>query len=151
MGGAVSLPTVTMIQKEQAAIGHEFVFLGAPTQCQECRVKGACLNQSGGRRYRVVKLRDVMHDCLLSGDSVRVVEVEPAAPPTSIEVNAAREGSIVMYQPRMCVELGCEHFGLCRPGGLEGGTKVQILEVGQRLSCQSGHDLVAVKVAYTPD
>ena len=140
-----------MIQKEQAAVGHEFIFLGAPVQCQECRVKGVCLNQNDGRRYRIVKLRDVMHDCSLSGDVVRVVEVEPAAPPTSVEANAAREGSIVIYRPRTCEELGCEHFRLCRPVGLENGSRIQILEVGQKLSCPYGHDLVSVKVAYTQD
>ena len=145
------MPSVTMIQKEQAQIGHEFVYLGPGTQCQDCRVKAACLNQSPRRRYKVVKLRDVTHDCLLNGDVVRVVEVEPSAPPASLDFNSAREGSIVIYQSSGCWDLSCSHYFLCHPGGLESGQKIQVLEVGDRLDCALGRELVAVKVAYTTD
>ena len=145
------MPSVTMIQKEQAQIGHEFVYLGPGTQCQDCRIKSACLNQSPRRRYRVVKLRDVLHECMLSGDVVRVVEVEPSAPPVSLEFNAAREGSIVVYQSGGCLDISCDHYFLCHPGGLESGQKIQVLKTGEKLNCALGRDLVAVKVAYASE
>ena len=145
------MPTVTMIQKEQAVVGHEFIFLGPSTQCQECKVRGACLNQTDGRRYRVIKIRDVTHDCLLSGDLVRVVEVEPSAPPVCLDLNIAREGSIVTYQAKACDDIICDNFTLCRPRGLENGTRVRVVEVRERLSCAKGYCLVMVIVAYAED
>jgi len=140
-----------MIQKEQAVVGHEFVFLGPSAECKECRVKSACLNQSDGRQYRVIKVRNVTHDCPLNGDVVRVVEVEASAPPASLDVNAAREGSIVSFQKRTCDEVFCDNFALCQPRGLDSGAKIQILEVRGKLDCTRGHRLVAAKVAYTAE
>jgi len=102
-------------------------------------------------RYRVVKLRDVTHDCLLNGDVVRVVEVEPSAPPVSLDINSAREGSIVVYQSSGCLDLSCNHHSLCHPGGLESGQRIQIQKVGDKLDCALGRKLVAVKVAYAQD
>ena len=145
------MPTVTMIQEEQAAVGHEFVFLGATTQRQECKVKGVCLNQSAGRRYKIVRLRDVTHGCLLSGDVVRVIEVEASAPPTSLDARAAREDSVVVYQPKTCADLACEHNYLCNPSGLQGGMRVQVAEVEEKLACFRGLNLVAVKVTYSSE
>ena len=145
------MPSVTMIQKEQAQVGHEFVYLGPGVQCQDCRIKSACLNQSPRKRYKVVKLRDVVHDCMLNGDVVRVVEVEPSAPPVSLDLKAAREGSMIVYQSGGCLDISCDNYPLCRPGGLESGQRIQVLEIGGRLKCPLGRELVAVKVTYASE
>jgi len=145
------LPTVTMIQKEQAVLGHEFIFNRPAAECQECRVKAACLNLSDGRRYRVTRLRNVTHDCVLSGDVVRVVEVEPSSLRIGVDANAARDGSTLSYQMAVCNNLSCDNFRLCRPQGLFNDMKVRILEVGERLNCPLGMKLVSVKAAYAED
>jgi len=82
---------------------------------------------------------------------VRVVEVEPSPPPTSLDLSVAREGSKVSYQERACNNASCENFCICRPRGLENGAKVQVVEVKKRLNCPLGHDLVAVEVAYAAE
>lgn len=145
------MTAVTMIQQEQAVVGHEYVFNGGTIRCQGCRVKGVCLNQRKGRRYKIVKLRDVKHHCLLNDDLVRVVEVEPSAPPTCIERRSAIEGSTIAFQSQACQESFCKYSGFCHPIGLESGMKIRILEVGSRINCPNNLDLVRVRIAYAPD
>ena len=145
------MPTVNMIQKEQAMVGHEFIFNGPASVCEDCRVKAACLNLTDGKRYRVTRLRDVSHDCPLSEGLVRVVEVEASAPSTSVEANTAREGATISYRASACGNLFCDNFIICRPRGLTDGTKVRIIEVGERVECPLGLGLFTVKVAYADD
>ncbi len=139
---------ITLLGERQAVEGHEFVFRGPQPECRDCRVKAACLNQEIGRRYRVVRVRDVAHPCLLNEERARVVEVEAAPPECSLPIRGAVEGALVGYEPLVCANAACPNFRLCHPVGLERGTRLRIESVGRELDCPLGYDLVPVRITY---
>jgi len=140
---------ITLLGERQAAEGHEFVYRGPQPECRECRVKAACLNQDIGRRYRVTKVRDVSHPCLLNEERVRVVEVEAAPPECSLPVRGAVEGAVVAYDPLVCANAACPNFRLCHPVGIERGTRLRILELRPELECPLGYEIAPARVAYS--
>lgn len=149
MGGPGSrVAQITLVGERQAVAGHEFVYRGPQPECRECRVKAACLNQEAGRRYRVVRVRDVSHPCRLNEERARVVEVEAAPPECSLPARGAVEGALVGYEPLVCANAACPNFRLCHPVGVEQGTRLRIEFVGRELECPLGYDLVPVRVAY---
>ncbi len=139
---------ITLVGERQAIVGHEFVYRGPQPECQPCRVKGVCLNQDTGRRYRVVQVREVSHPCLLNEERARVVEVEPAPPECSLPSRGAVEGAIVGYEPLVCANAACPNFRLCHPVGIERGTRLRILHIGEELDCPLGYEIAPVQVAY---
>ena len=134
--------------ERQAAVGHEFVYRGPAPECRECKVKGVCLNQEVGRRYRITQVRDVRHPCLLNEERARAVEVEDAPPPCSLPVRAGIEGALVAYEGVVCANAACRHYGLCHPVGVETGTRLKVLTTGEELGCPLGYHLVPATVAY---
>lgn len=140
---------ITLVGERQAVVGHEFVYRGPQPECRECRVKGVCLNQAPGRRYRVVRVREVAHPCLLNEERARVVEVELAPPECSLPARGAVEGAIVAYEPLVCANAACPNYRLCHPVGIDPGGRLQILETGEELECPLGYHIVPARVAYS--
>ena len=140
---------ITLVGERQAVEGHEFVYRGPQPECRECRVKAACLNQDVGRRYRITRVRDVSHPCLLNEERARVVEVEAAPPECSVPVRAAVEGVLVSYEPLLCANAACPNYRLCHPIGIQAGQRMHIQDVGRELDCPLGYDIVPVHVAYS--
>lgn len=140
---------ITLVGERQAVEGHEFVYRGPQPECRECRVKAVCLNQDAGRRYRITKVRDVSHPCLLNEEQARVVEVEVAPPDCSLPGRAAVEGAVVVHDPLVCSNARCPNYRLCHPIGIEAGTRLRILHVGPELDCPLGYEIVAARVAYS--
>ncbi len=147
MGSAVA--QITLVGERQAVAGHEFVYRGPQPECRECRVRSACLNQEPGKRYRILRAREVTHPCLLNEERARVVEVEAAPPACSLPSRGAVEGAIVGYEPLVCANAACANYRLCHPVGIERGTRLTILDMGAELACPLGYDLAAARVAYS--
>jgi len=139
---------VTLVGEGQAALGREFVYRGPQPPCRECKVKAACLNQDLGRRYRIARVRDVAHPCLLNEERARVVEVELAPPDCSLPSRAAVEGSIVAYEGVVCANGACPNFRLCHPVGIDAGMRVRVEAVREELECPLGYELRRARVAY---
>ncbi len=140
---------ITLVGERQATVGHEFVYRGPQPECRECRVKAACLNQESGRRYRVTRVREVRHPCLLNEERVRVVEVELAPPPVCLAARTAVEGAIVSYEPLVCSHAACPNYALCHPVGIDRGTRLRVLEVRPELDCPLGYEIAPARVAYS--
>ena len=139
---------ITLVGERQAKPGHEFVYRGPQPACGPCKVRGACLNQEVGHRYRIRRVRDVSHPCLLNEERARVVEVEPAAPDCSLSSRSAIEGAVLAYEKIVCANAACPNFQTCHPVGIEPGTRIRVLDVGPELECPLGYSLVSAKVAY---
>lgn len=139
---------VTLLHAPQAKAGNHYVYRGPMPECQECRVKGACLNQEVGRRYRVTAVRSVRHPCPLTADLVAAIEAEPAAPPMSWWSRAAIAGSSLTYEPLDCDRHDCVNFATCHPQGIARGDRVRIVEFGARLTCPLGYEIVPCAVDY---
>ena len=139
---------VTLVGERQATVGREFVYRGPQPGCREGKVKGACLNQRVGRRYRVLRVRDVTHVCLLNEEQARVVEVGEAPPALSLPVRAAVEGSIVAYDGVVCAHAACPNFRLCHPVGIEPGMRLRVESVGPELECPLGYGLAQARTTH---
>ncbi len=140
---------ITLVGERQAVVGHEFVYRGPQPECRACRVKTVCLNQETGRRYRVVQVRDISHPCLLNEERARVVEAEPAPPECSLPERGAVEGALIGYEPLVCANAACPHFRVCHPVGIERGTRLRILHLGEELDCPLGYEIASAEVAYS--
>src|SRR5205823_2580390 len=117
--GASAVVEITLVGEGQAQVGHEFVYRGPQPECRPCKVRAACLNQALGQRYRIKRVRDVTHPCLLNEERARVVEVELAPPEASLPSRAAIEGAVVTlgYGPKR------EPFDLVAFKGLHNGKR----------------------------
>ncbi len=139
---------ITLVGERQAEVGHEFVYRGPQPACRPCKVRAACLNQELGRRYRITRVRDVVHPCLLNEERARVVEVEPTSPVCSVAARSAVEGAVLAYEKIVCANAACPNFRTCHPIGIDPGTRIRILDVGRELECPLGYSIVPAKVAY---
>ncbi|MFZ2071947.1 MAG: UPF0179 family protein [Halobacteriota archaeon] len=120
---------VTLIGAKQAKEGEEFIFCGAATKCDECRLKKSCANLEVGRRYRIEKVREeIKHDCFVHEDGVRVIEVTEPPIELAIDARHAMKGFKVVFEPVDC-EKTPELFELCNPEGLKEGDRCTILNV----------------------
>src|SRR2546427_773371 len=97
-GEALVVVQITLVGERQAHAGHEFIYRGPQPECTPCKVRSACLNQDLGRRYRITRVRDVSHPCLLNEERARVVEVEPIPPDCSLAARVGVEGGVVAFR-----------------------------------------------------
>src|SRR3989442_10277004 len=66
----------------------------------------------------------------------------------SVSARAGVEGAVLAYEKIVCSNGACPNFRLCHPVGVEPGTRIRVLEVGQELECPLGYSLVSAKVGY---
>ena len=135
---------ITVIGDRQAKVGGRFIYLGPLTECKECKLKGVCFNLDAGALYRIVEVRDVKHDCKVHEDGVRVVKVEKERMEGVVPKKGAMEGSTVTWEVIKCDRLGCQHYRLCHPLGIDKGHKARISKIVGDLECAEGKKLVRV-------
>ncbi len=135
---------ITVIGDRQAKVGGRFIYLGPLTECKECKLKGVCFNLDAGALYRIVEVRDVKHDCKVHEDGVRVVKVEKERMEGVVPKKGAMEGSTVTWEVIKCDRLGCQHYRLCHPLGIDKGHKARISRITGDLECAEGKKLVRV-------
>lgn len=135
---------ITVIGERQAKIGGQFIYLGPLTECKECKLKGVCFNLDSGAMYRIVEVRDVKHDCEVHEEGVRVIKVDKIPMEGAVQKKGALEGTTVTREVIKCDNLGCEHYRLCHPLGVEKGHKVRIKKMAGDMECAEGKKLVRV-------
>ena len=69
---------ITLIGKDLAKKGNEFIFYGPANECNDCRFKSSCVgNLEEGRKYKIVDIKDNEQKCLIHAENVVIpVEVE---------------------------------------------------------------------------
>jgi uncharacterized protein (UPF0179 family) len=66
---------ITLIGKELAKKGQEFVFLGPAEDCKDCRFKSSCIGSlEENRKYVIVEVRTMNRNvrCTLKAQSCRL-------------------------------------------------------------------------------
>src|SRR5512136_1333990 len=135
---------VTVVGELQCKKGYEFVFGGPIAECRDCKVKNVCFHLEQDKRYRVVEIRDVHHECKMHESGVRVVEVEKVPIRAAIPRRSAVEGSVLTFEETACERIGCPNFGLCKPLGAYEGSRFRIASVEQEIDCPRGDRLTIV-------
>jgi uncharacterized protein (UPF0179 family) len=120
---------ITLIGKDLAVEGQEFVFLGPADECENCRFKSSCVgNLELNRKYVVTDVKDneqkcPIHDC----ETVVPVEVDRAKIDLLTASKSIFEGSTFTYNAPDCDE-ACDFHDLCFPDGLVENDKCIVLE-----------------------
>jgi uncharacterized protein (UPF0179 family) len=135
---------ITLIGEHLAREGVEFVYRGPLTECRDCKLKAVCFNLDSGGMYRIKSVRDVHHECRIHEEGVRVVEVEKIPVRCAIIRKHAMEGSTITFEDVKCKTLGCIHYHVCHPLGLERSIKCKVSAIREEIDCPEGNKLVEV-------
>ena len=120
---------ITLIGKDLAKEGQEFVFLGPADECENCRFKSSCVgNLELNRKYVVTGVKDNEQKCPIhAGETVVPVEVDRAKIDVLTTSKNIFEGSTFTYEAPDCDE-ACDFHDLCFPEGLIENDKCIVLE-----------------------
>ena len=133
---------ITLIGKELAKEGQEFVFLGPAEACDDCRFKSSCLgNLEENRKYVITEVRDNEQKCPIHAEGVVVpVQVERASIDLLTTSKNIFEGSTFTFNAHDCDE-ECEFHDLCFPDGLKENDKCIVLknEGKHKGECKKGY------------
>lgn len=120
---------ITLIGKDLAVKGKEFVFLGPTEDCENCRFKSSCVgNLEKNRKYVVVNVKDNEQKCPIHSEGAVVpVEVDRAKITLLTDSKNIFEGSTFTYNAPDCDE-NCDFHDLCFPDGLIQNDKCIVLK-----------------------
>ncbi|MDR0887886.1 MAG: UPF0179 family protein [Candidatus Methanoplasma sp.] len=137
---------ISLIGESQAKVGNRFYFLGPQPECKDCKLKGVCFNLDQGSQYEIIEIRKQVHDCASNEDLVRAVAVVKVSTDATVPKKQAIDGSIITFKTVDCGQLGCEHYRICHPVGIEDGKKYSIVETGEDVVCPVGKKIVFAKI-----
>lgn len=129
---------LTMVADEEAEVGKSFIFMGEQIECTDCKFSKICLNLEKGRKYIITTVRPLVHECILTEGSARVVEVIKTERVVCVDKKYAIDGSLITFFPSECKHVGCDHYHQCNPEGLPREEKVKVGIVGERANCLIG-------------
>lgn len=142
---------ITLIGKDLAKEGQEFVFLGPADACEDCRFKSSCVgNLEEKRKYVVKSIKENEQKCPIhSGEVVIPVEVERAQIDVLTTSKNIFEGSTFTYNAPDCDE-ACDYHDLCFPDGLIENDKCIVLENKGKHNdkCKKGYKLNKLTLGF---
>jgi hypothetical protein len=144
---AETKPKVTLIGRELAKNGLEFIYEGTMEECSSCKLSKACNNLKKGRRYRIVGVRKTEHNCLVHLNGALSVEVIESPIPVLINADMAIRNTRIQFE-FSCSRNACPNFDLCRPEGLVEGEKYIVMDVigNSPDVCEKGRSLQLVEL-----
>lgn len=137
---------ITLIGEPVAKIGNKFVYLGPLTDCKDCRLRTVCFNLEAGNRYEITKIRNQKHECAARESQVCVVEVEKVKVDSAVPKKVAIDGSMITFQSPKCGNMGCRNYMICHPVGVADGGKYALSDIGKKVDCPEGENLVFVRM-----
>ncbi|MBR0271908.1 MAG: UPF0179 family protein [Methanobrevibacter sp.] len=120
---------ITLIGKDLASEGTEFVFLGPAEECESCRFKSSCVGSlEVNRKYVITDVKDNEQKCPIHAENAVIpVEVERAEIEVLTTSKNIFEGSTFTYNAPDCDDY-CEYHDLCFPEGLIENDKCIVLK-----------------------
>ena len=142
---------ITLIGKDLAKEGQEFIFLGPSDDCENCRFKSSCVgNLELNRKYVINEVRDIEQKCPIHDEGKVVpVDVELAQIHLLTSSKNIFEGSTFTYDAPDCDEK-CEFHDLCFPEGLIDKDKCIVLknEGKHKGVCKKGYNLNKLTLGF---
>ncbi|MCI4349558.1 MAG: UPF0179 family protein [Thermoplasmata archaeon] len=140
------MPDITLLSRDQARAGFEFVYQGGGPVCRKCPYRLACLTLDAGRRYRVERVRPVEHPCALQETIANVVEVTPIARTLVVEARSAIVGSSVETGRYACGRLDCSNYEVCAGPAMPAKQRYHIARIHPEVAeCRIGRTLKRVE------
>lgn len=120
---------ITLIGKDLAKKGFEFVFLGPADECEKCRFKSSCIgNLELNRKYVITDVKENEQKCPIHSQNIVIpVEIERAEIDVLSTSKNIFEGSTFTFNAPDCDEY-CEYHDLCFPDGLFENDKCIVLK-----------------------
>ncbi len=145
MNGDEEMVTITLVGEKQAKEGNEFIYNGPLAECRDCKLKQVCFNLEPGKRYIITKVRDApKHECRIHDGCARVVEVERSQVKIVVNSKNAIEGAMFSFEPKPCMNLGCEFYITCNPQGVKKEDKFKVAKIIRDIKCPDGDMLKEV-------
>ena len=141
---------ITLIGKDLAQKGVEFIYLGPAEECENCRFKSSCVDSLElNRKYVITDVKDNEQKCPVHSQNVVIpVEIERAQIDVLTTSKNIFEGSTFTYDAPECDEY-CEFHDLCFPDGLIEKDKCIVLKnQGKHKECKKGYALNKLTVAF---
>ena len=141
---------ITLIGKELAQKGVEFVYLGSVEECDNCRFKSSCVDSLElNRKYVITDVKDTEQKCPVHSQNIVIpVEIERAQIDVLTPSKNIFEGSTFTYEAPKCDEY-CEFHDLCFPEGLVENDKcIVIKNQGKHKECKKGYALNKLTLAF---
>ena len=141
---------ISLIGLDLAREGLEFTFTSPLQICSECRVRNVCFSLEPGRAYKITKVREKEHPCIVfRGDKVKTIEVEEADETMNLKYGLSlQEGSTVTAKSINCDYLTCPNIEGCNILNGKEGRKATITSIGEKLDCPKGYDMRKVLVSF---
>ena len=141
---------ITLIGKELAQKGVEFVYLGSVEECKNCRFKSSCVDSLElNRKYVITDVKDTEQKCPVHSQNIVIpVEIERAQIDVLTPSKNIFEGSTFTYEAPKCDEY-CEFHDLCFPEGLVENDKcIVIKNQGKHKECKKEYALNKLTLAF---
>ena len=142
---------ITLIGKDLAQKGVEFVYLGPAKECDDCRFKSSCVNSLElNRKYVITDVKDNEQKCPIHSQNIVIpVEIERAEIEILTTSKNIFEGSTFTYNAPECDE-NCEFHDLCFPEGLFENDKCIVLknQGKHKEECKKGLKLTKLTLAF---
>ena len=142
---------ITLIGKDLAKEGQEFVFLGPADECEKCRFKSSCVgNLEQNRKYVVTGVKDNEQKWPIHAEEIVIpVEVDRAKIDVLTTSKNIFEGSTFTFNAPDCDE-ACDFHDLCFPDGLIENDKCIVLENNgkHKETCKKGLKLNKLTLGF---
>ena len=142
---------ITLIGKDLAKEGQEFVFLGPADECEKCRFKSSCVgNLEQNRKYVVTGVKDNEQKCPIHAEETVIpVEVDRAKIDVLTTSKNIFEGSTFTFNAPDCDE-ACDFHDLCFPDGLIENDKCIVVENNgkHKETCKKGLKLNKLTLGF---
>lgn len=142
---------ITLIGKDLAKKGQEFLFLGPASECENCRFKSSCVdNLELNRKYVVVDVKDNEQKCPIHAEETVIpVEIDRAKIDILTSSKNIFEGSTFTFNAIDCDE-NCKFKELCFPEGLVENDKCIVLENNgkHKDECKKGYKLNKLTLGF---
>ncbi|MEE1155914.1 MAG: UPF0179 family protein [Methanobrevibacter sp.] len=142
---------ITLIGKDLAQKGVEFVYLGPAKECDDCRFKSSCVDSLElNRKYVITDVKDNEQKCPIHSQNIVIpVEIERAEIEILTTSKNIFEGSTFTYNAPECEE-NCEFHDLCFPEGLFENDKCIVLknQGKHKEECKKGLKLTKLTLAF---
>lgn len=142
---------ITLIGKDLAKKGNEFIFYGSVDECESCRFKASCVDSlEKNRKYKIIDVRDNEQKCLVHAENIVIpVEVDRSNITLLSSSKSVFEGSTFSYESVDCDE-ECEYHDYCFPEGLVDGDKCIVLKNHgkHKGECKKGYKLNKLTLGF---
>jgi len=141
------MANVTLIGERLAKKDYIFIYRGPLAECRDCKVKTVCFNLEEDRKYKIVEIRSMHHNCKIHEGGVRAVEFEKLPIVIAIDTSLAEKGKMLEFTDEdQCNDMGCKFYKICVPHGIKPGVKYEVTEVGNTIQCVKGKNLKEVNL-----